>query len=39
MRDNTLLPRLAILQQNLRYYVSLANFYTVHALPARCWML
>lgn len=28
----TLLPRLAISQQNLRYYASLANFYTVHDL-------
>jgi hypothetical protein len=27
-----LLPRLAISQQNLHYYASLANFYTVHDL-------
>jgi TnpA family transposase len=27
-----LLPRMAISQQNLRYYASLANFYTVHDL-------
>jgi len=31
----TLLPRLAISQQNLRYYASLANFYTVHDLRRR----
>ena len=28
----TLLPKLGISQQNLRYYASLANFYTVHDL-------
>jgi len=28
----TLLPKLAISQQNLHYYVSLANFYTVYDL-------
>jgi TnpA family transposase len=30
--DKTLLPKLAISQQNLRYYASLANFYTVYDL-------
>jgi len=28
----TLLPELAISRQNLRYYASLANFYTVYDL-------
>ena len=32
MEYTTLLPKLAISQQNLHYYASLANFYTVYDL-------